>query len=175
MTDRTKRLRRGPLFTCCVLVGQLRVGKPREPYVQIELREDAKKGDTLILTRARHEQHQRLDHYRPRDGAREVLGLRPDARGGESMTARTNSLIEMPSPSGKVRVTQVSPAVDPSEAMGTAPAGDSSDSQQSHSGHPCAYTGDPCDMCGCVDECMGISVGYYDRRAIAEGRLERID
>ena len=41
---------RGPLFVYRVLAAQFRVGKPREPYAELELREDAKVGDKLILT-----------------------------------------------------------------------------------------------------------------------------
>jgi hypothetical protein len=53
MTSTARRLTqrpRGPLFGIRVLAGQLRVGKPREPFVELELREDAKKGDKLVLT-----------------------------------------------------------------------------------------------------------------------------
>lgn len=50
-TQRTRTVGppRGPLFVYQVLSAQMRVGKPREPYVALELREDAEKGDRLIL------------------------------------------------------------------------------------------------------------------------------
>jgi hypothetical protein len=42
--------RRGPLFVYYDDDRQLRVGQPRQPVAVLELREDAKAGDQLLLT-----------------------------------------------------------------------------------------------------------------------------
>lgn len=44
------KLRNGPLWVFSSQMRQLRVGRPKQPVVLIELREDAKAGQELVLT-----------------------------------------------------------------------------------------------------------------------------